>query len=321
MSRGLSCGTMMIVRPSIGPVRERVAGFAADPEADIAKQDVGRLLISCPDRPGIVAAVSRFLYDSGANILESQQYTTGLFGGTFFLLVEFHLPGLAECCDALGDEFAVLSDSFSMRWRMTRASALKRLAIFVSKSDHALQELLWRVHSEELRADIRMVISNHPDLEETVRDWGLAFHHVPVSGDAKEEAEAIQLRLLGEEDVDLVVLARYMQILTPRFLASFPRPIINIHHSFLPAFAGANPYQAAAERGVKLIGATAHYVASALDAGPIIEQDIVRVDHRHSVAELRRLGRHVERSVLARAVAWHVDDRVIVHQNKTIVFA
>ena len=166
-----------------------------------------------------------------------------------------------------------------------------------------------------------MVISNHRDVEETVRDWGLAFHHVPVSGGTKEEAEAIQLRLLGDEDVDLVVLARYMQILTPGFLASFPRPIINIHHSFLPAFAGANPYQAAAERGVKLIGATAHYVTSALDAGPIIEQDIVRVDHRHSVAELRRLGRHVERSVLARAVAWHVDDRVIVHQNKTIVFA
>ncbi len=172
-----------------------------------------------------------------------------------------------------------------MRWTMTRAAELKRMVIFVSKADHVLQELLWRVHSDELNTDIKMVISNHPDLEDAVAPWGIPFHHIPVTKDAKPEAEAAHLKLLSDE-VDVVVLARYMQILSPAFLTEFTRPIINIHHSFLPAFKGANPYRAAHERGVKLIGATAHYVTPELDAGPIIE-----------------------------------DDRVIVHQNKTIVFA
>jgi formyltetrahydrofolate deformylase len=166
-----------------------------------------------------------------------------------------------------------------------------------------------------------MVISNHPDLEETVAEWGLPFHYLPMSHETKAQSEEAQLKLLAEENIDLVVLARYMQILSPRFLAEFPRPVINIHHGFLPAFVGANPYRAAHDRGVKLVGATAHYVTAELDAGPIIEQDIVRVDHRCSVEDLRRMGRHVERSVLARAVGWHLEDRVIVHQNKTIVFA
>lgn len=265
--------------------------------------------------------MSRFLFEAGANIVESQQYSTDPSGGMFYLLVEFHLPGLSGRYGELEQKFSELSDSFSMRWKMTRAAELKRMAIFVSRADHALQELLWRAHSGELNADIRMVISNHRDLAEVVGSWGIPFHHVPVARDTRDEAEAAQLELLAHDDVDVVVLARYMQILSPRFLAEFPRPVINIHHSFLPAFAGANPYQAAADRGVKLIGATAHYVTAELDAGPIIEQDIVRVDHRHTVEELRKLGRHVERSVLARAVAWHLDDRVIVHQNKTIVFA
>jgi formyltetrahydrofolate deformylase len=278
------------------------------------------LLITCPDRPGIVAAASRFLYDNGANIVESQQYSTNPVGGTFFLLVEFHLPGLASRLDDLGEKFTPLSDRFSMRWQLVLAGKRKRIAIFVSRAGHALLELLWLAHSGELNVDIRMVISNHADLADIVAAWGISFHHVPVSGKTKDAAEAEQLRLLADE-VELVVLARYMQILSPRFLAEFPHPVINIHHSFLPAFVGANPYHAAAERGVKLIGATAHYVTAELDAGPIIEQDIVRVDHRCGVDDLRRLGRHVERSVLARAVAWHVDDRIIIHQNKTIVFA
>ena len=278
------------------------------------------MLISCPDRPGIVAAVSRFLFDAGANITESQQHSTDPTGGTFYLLVEFHLAGLRERYAQLAAEFAALADSFSMRWKMTQAAELKRMAIFVSKADHALQELLWRTHSGELNADIRMVVSNHPDLAETVASWGIPFHHVPVSREGRAEAEGTHLKLLAAEDVDVVVLARYMQILSAEFLAECAAPVINIHHSFLPAFAGANPYQAAADRGVKLIGATAHYVTAELDAGPIIEQDIVRVDHRYTAAELRKLGRHVERSVLARAVGWHLDDRVIVHQNKTIVF-
>jgi formyltetrahydrofolate deformylase len=291
----------------------------ADPLADESAGDIGRLLITCPDRPGIVAGVSRFLYDHGANITQSQQYSTNPFGGTFFLLVEFHLPGLAKRMDELKKKLSALAGAFRMTWKLTRAADRKRMAIFVSRSDHVLQELLWRAHAGELHTEIKMVISNHDALADLVAGWGIPFHHVPVTAATKQAAEAEQERLLRGE-VDLVVLARYMQILSPEFLARFPHPIINIHHSFLPAFAGANPHQQAADRGVKLIGATAHYVTSELDAGPIIEQDIVRVDHRDTVADLRRLGQHVERSVLARAVGWHLDDRVIVHRNKTIVF-
>ncbi|MGH3318654.1 MAG: formyltetrahydrofolate deformylase [Streptosporangiaceae bacterium] len=283
-------------------------------------RDVGRLLIRCPDRPGIVFEVSQFLYRRGANILESQQYSTDPFGGTFFLRLEFYLPGLAEQFTELEYECAALATSFDMSWRLAQAGRRKRVAILASKADHALQEILWRWRSGELRADVRMVISNHPDLEEKVRGWGIDFRHVPVAKENKAAAAAEQLKLLVGE-VDLIVLARYMRVLSGSFLQEFPSQVINIHHSFLPAFVGANPYGAAAERGVKLIGATAHYVTEELDAGPIIEQDVVRVDHRHSTDDLRRMGRYVERVVLARAVSWHLEDRVIVHQNKTIVFA
>jgi formyltetrahydrofolate deformylase len=282
--------------------------------------DVGRLMITCPDRPGIVAAVSQFLFEGGANITESQQYSTDPFGGTFFLRLEFHLGGLDQRAGELGERFARMADRFSMRWKLTRATDLKRVAIMVSRTDHALQEILWRAQSGELHADIRMIISNHTDAGAAAAWWGLPFHHVPVTPQTKGAAETAQLRLLAGE-ADLVILARYMQILSPRFLSEFTAPIINIHHSFLPAFAGAEPYRRAAARGVKLIGATAHYVTAELDAGPIIEQDIVRVDHRCSADDLRRLGRHVERAVLARAVGWHLEDRVIVHQNSTIVFS
>lgn len=294
--------------------------FPARAPVSDRNSNIARLLISCPDRPGIVATVSSFLYRNGANIVESQQFSTDPFGGTFFLRVEFYRDDLAAHLGEMEHEFAILADSLDMRWRLVPAEKVKRVAIFASKADHALQEILWRTHSGELDADIRVVISNHPDLRRVVEPWEIPYHHVPVAKEARKEAEERQLELiLGE--VDLVVLARYMQILSPRFVDEFPNQIINIHHSFLPAFVGANPYQAAADRGVKLIGATAHYVTAELDAGPIIEQDIVRVDHRHSVADLRRLGRHVERDVLARAVGWHLDDRVIVHNNKTIVFA
>ncbi len=310
----------MIMRSEVESVPSHFRPAAAHSGAADPVADIGRLLITCPDRPGIVAGVSRCLYDNGANIVASQQYSTNPVGGTFFLLVEFHLPGLARHMARLNSELSALVRSFAMTWRMTRAADRKRMAIFVSRSDHALRELLWRTQSGELNADIAMVISNHHAAAELVTGWGIPFHYVPVPADARAEAEAEHLRLLDGE-VDLVVLARYMQILSPAFLAAFRHPIINIHHSFLPAFAGANPHQEAADRGVKLIGATAHYVTAELDAGPIIEQDIVRVDHRCSVDDLRRMGRHVERSVLARAVGWHVNDRVIVHQNKTIVFA
>ena len=294
--------------------------LAVGHEPDDRYANVGRLLITCPDRPGIVAAVSEFLFENGANITESQQYSTDPFGGTFFLRLEFHRDGLSDLAAGLERRFAGLADQFSMRWRLTRAADRKRVVIMVSRADHALQEILWRAQGGELRADIRMIVSNHPDAEETAQWWGIPFHYIPVTPQTKGEAETAQLGLLKGE-ADLVILARYMQILSPHFLSEFAGPIINIHHSFLPAFAGADPYRKAAARGVKLVGATAHYVTAELDAGPIIEQDIVRVDHRCTVDDLRRLGRHVERAVLARAVGWHLEDRVIVHQNSTIVFS
>jgi formyltetrahydrofolate deformylase len=283
--------------------------------------DVGRLLISCADGPGIVAAVTTFLAGQGANIIESQQYSsdpTG--GGLFYQRIEFVLDGLAQLRPRLEADFADVAARFAMSWSLHEAYRLKRVAIMVSRTDHALRELLWRTEAGDITADIRMVISNHPDLEPVARSFDLPYHHLPVSPETKEQAEE-QLLGLVSGAVDVIVLARYMQILTPGFLTRFPGQIINIHHSFLPAFVGADPYRRAHERGVKLIGATAHYVTAELDAGPIIEQDVQRVDHRQSVADLRRLGRYVERTVLARAVAWHVEDRVLVHGNTTIVFA
>ncbi len=255
-------------RLSHGPGTLPAKRRADDPDAEIR-----RLLISCPDRPGIVAAVSSFLAAHGANITESQQYSTDPSGGTFFLRLEFR----AADGDGLADRFAELAGRSGMRWTMTRASDLKRVAIMVSKADHALQEILSRAHWGELKADIRTVISNHPDVADVAGWWGIPFHHIPVTGENRDEAEEAQLKLLGE-GIDLVILARYMRILSPRFLAEFPGPIINIHHSFLPAFGGADPYRQAADHGVKLVGATAHYVTAELDAGPIIEQDIVRVE-------------------------------------------
>jgi len=290
--------------------------FSSAADARPGKTDIARLVVTCPDRAGIVAAVSQVLYGAGANIVESQQYSTDPYGGTFFLRVEFHLSGPVEMLER---ELARLADRFSMRWSLRRPRRRSRVAIMVSKADHVLREVLWRASGGELDADIAMVISNHPDLGDVVKGYGIPFHHVPVEKGAKESAEQAQLKLAG--DVDLIVLARYMQILSPRFLSEFARPVINIHHSFLPAFAGADPYGQAARRGVKLVGATAHYATAELDAGPIIEQDIVRVDHRCSVDDLKRLGRDVERAVLARALAWHLDDRVIVHGGQTIVFA
>lgn len=199
--------------------------------------DIGRLLVTCPDRPGIVAAVSRFLYEAGANIVESQQYSTNPFGGTFFLLVVFHLPGLAYRDGELADQFTDLANSFGMDWKMTRAAHRKKVAIFVSRADHALQELVWRNHSGELNCDIQMIISNHPDAAPVAATWDIPFHHIPVTPQTKQEAEAVQLKLLGD-DIDLVVLARYMQVLSPAFFERWSSRVINIHHSFLPAFAG-----------------------------------------------------------------------------------
>ncbi len=281
--------------------------------------DVGRLVVRCPDRPGIVAALSGLMTEVGANIIDSQQHSTDPSGGTFTLRLEFFLAGRGARRSELEQRLTGLAGSWRMAWRLTEAAHRPKLAVFVSRADHVLQELIYRVRSGDLRADITSVISNHPDLEPVVTAAGIPFHHVPVTPAAKHAAEARALELMGE--VDLVVLARYMQIVSPEFCGRFPERMINIHHSFLPAFVGANPYQAAHDRGVKLIGATAHYVTAELDAGPIIEQEVARVDHRATVADMRRVGRYVERQVLAQAVTWHVEDRVIVEGPRTIVFA
>jgi formyltetrahydrofolate deformylase len=283
------------------------------------RSHTARLLISCPDRPGIVAAVSQFLYSHGANILDAAQHSTDPKGGTFFMRMVFHLDHLDVSRAQLERAFQrVVADKFAMDWRLAYADRRKRMAIMVSKFDHCLLELLWRVRSGELDTELTMVISNHPDLRETVESHGIPFHHLPVTPETKPQQEAKALELLGE--VDVVVLARYMQILSPAFVARFKNRIINIHHSFLPAFVGANPYRHAYERGVKLIGATAHYVTDELDEGPIIEQDVRRVSHRDTLGDLVRIGREIERTVLARAVAAHLDDRVLVFGNKTVVF-
>jgi formyltetrahydrofolate deformylase len=279
--------------------------------------DVARLLISCPDRPGIVAAVSQFLFEHGANIIHSDQHSSEQGQGTFFMRIEFALPGLLDA----GLDFAPVAARFGMQWRLSYVARPKRLAIFVSRQDHALVELLWQRAAGDLQAEIALVISNHTNNERLVAEAGIPFFHIPMSPSLKPAAEARELELLSDYHVDTVVLARYMQVLSSEFLARYPAAIINIHHSFLPAFVGANPYEAAYTRGVKLIGATAHYVSEELDAGPIIEQDVHRVDHRHGPDDLRRMGRYIERVVLARAVTWHVEDRVLLHGNKTIVFS
>jgi formyltetrahydrofolate deformylase len=279
----------------------------------------GRLLISCPDRPGIIAAVSRFLYDHGANIVHSDQHSTAPVGGRFFMRTEFDLPDLSRRQPELEREFQSVADTFAMDWRIRSAAVPTRLAVFVSRADHCLLELLWQRQAGDLTATIEMVVSNHADLEPTATGWGVPFYHVPVEPDRKTEAERTQLGLL-EGRVDAVVLARYMQILSPGFVARWRGRLINIHHSFLPAFAGARPYEQAHRRGVKLIGATAHYVTEELDAGPIIEQGVERVDHGDTPEDLRRIGRSIERHVLARAVSWHVEDRILLHGNRTVVF-
>jgi formyltetrahydrofolate deformylase len=281
---------------------------------------VMRLLVWCADRPGIVSAVSAFLFDAGANIVTSDQHSSDPEGGRFFLRMEFTFPvdgePLAELSERFGEQVAA---RFEMGFRFWDARERKRVAVLVSRYDHCLQDLLWRWKRDELEAEIVLVASNHPDLRADVEFFGLPYHHVPVDRENKGEAEEKLLSLVVG-DCDLVVLARYMQILSPDFLERVGVPVINIHHSFLPAFAGAGPYARAKERGVKLIGATAHYVTEELDAGPIIEQDVIRVSHRDSVPELEQRGADIERTVLARAVQWHCQDRVIRHGNTTVVF-
>ena len=279
------------------------------------------LLIRCADRPGIVAAVSTFLFHHGANVVDLDQHSTEESPGTYFMRLEFQTEGLDVPLPRLGELFgAEVGRPMAMEWRLASHAERRRVAVLVSRHDHALVDLLWNWRRGELRAEIPLVLSNHPDLRAAVEQFGVPFLHVPNDRDTRAAAEARMLEEL-EGKADLLVLARYMQVLSPGFVARFPGRIINIHHSFLPAFAGADPYRQAYERGVKIVGATAHYVTAELDAGPIIDQDVARVSHRDSVEDLRALGRDLERRVLFRAVRWHCEDRVLIHGNKTIVFA
>jgi len=277
------------------------------------------LLIDCADQPGIVAAVSGFLFEQGANIVSSHQYSSDPIGGRFYLRTEFFLDGLGEERESFQRSFdQAVGQRFAMEWELRYWGEVRRVGILVSRYDHCLMDLLWRRRRGELDAEVVGVISNHPDLGGEVAAAKVPFHHVPVLAGAKDGAEERMLELLVGK-VDLVVLARYMQILSGDFLERLGVPVINIHHSFLPAFAGAEPYRRAREHGVKLIGATAHYVTAELDGGPIIEQDVARVDHRQTVTELERIGRDIERTVLARAVSLHLEDRVIADAGRTIV--
>jgi len=284
-------------------------------------ETTARLLISCDDKPGIVATISNFLYHHGANITALDQHSSDPEDGTFLMRLEFQTPHLKTSQSLLEQSFAEsVAKPYNMDWRISYAAQRKRTAILVSKQDHALLELLWRWSRGQLPIDITQIISNHTDAEAAAKSFGVPFHHVPVNAENKAQAEAKILELLSD-DTDLVVLARYMQILSADFISHYPQRVINIHHSFLPAFVGADPYRRAAERGVKIIGATAHYVTADLDEGPIIEQDVKRVSHRHEVEELKEIGRDIERNVLARAVRWHAEDRILLHQNRTVVFA
>jgi len=282
--------------------------------------ETATLLVSCPDRRGIVAALAQVLHGHGANILESDQYTDPV-ARLFFQRIHFDVAELLTDRATLERAIEEVAARLSMTWRLAWSDHVKRMAIFVSKTNHCLYDLLLRHQAGELPCEIPLIVSNHPDFERVAGQFGIPYHVFPLKQSCKAEQERRELALLAEERVDLVVLARYMQVLSSAFLEELAHPVINIHHSFLPAFSGGRPYHQAYERGVKLIGATAHYATADLDEGPIIEQDVIRASHRHSVEELVRKGRDVERSVLSRAVRWHLEDRVLVHGNKTVVFA
>ena len=296
---------------STGPVNA-VSPNASNPAGDFV------LVLDCPDRPGIVHAVSGFLLERGGNILESQQFGD-TDTGRFFMRIDFVTEGTVPV-ERLRSEFLEVAGQFGMRFVLWDSKAPYRTLIMVSKHLHCLNDLLFRHSTGALQIDIPVVVSNHPDAEAMVRSYGLDFAHVPVTPDTKPAAEAELLRLVKEHDVDLVVLARYMQVLSDDLCRELSGKAINIHHSFLPSFKGAKPYHQAYDRGVKLVGATAHYVTADLDEGPIIEQDVIRVDHNHTQDQLVAAGRDVEAQVLSRAVRWHSESRVLLDGNRTVVF-
>jgi formyltetrahydrofolate deformylase len=285
----------------------------------MAEQYFGTLLVSCPDQKGIVAAIAQALFGQGANIVDSDQHTDPI-AGMFFQRIYFDLSTAATDRDQLELALADVSQNFDMRYKLVLGEHAPRVAIFCSKQEHCLYDLLIRYRAGELPCHVAMVISNHPTLSPVANHFDVPFFHVPITPETKAEQEALTLALLARERVELLILARYMQILSPEFVARYPSQIINIHHSFLPAFIGANPYRQAYERGVKLIGATSHYVTSDLDQGPIIEQAVVRCSHRDHVEELVRKGKDLEKRALARAVRLHLQDRILVYSGKTVVF-
>ncbi|MBK1986855.1 formyltetrahydrofolate deformylase [Sphaerospermopsis aphanizomenoides BCCUSP55] len=276
------------------------------------------LLISCPDQRGLVAKIANFIYSNGGNIIHADQHTD-FEAGLFLTRIEWLLEGFNLPRDIIGTAFNAIAQPLGAKWELHFSDTVPRLAIWVSRQDHCLFDLIWRQRAKEFNAEIPLIISNHPHLQGIAEQFGIQYHHIPITKDNKQEQEIKQLQLLQDYKIDLVVLAKYMQIVSADFIKEFPQ-IINIHHSFLPAFIGANPYHRAFERGVKIIGATAHYATADLDAGPIIEQDVVRVSHRDDVDDLVRKGKDLERIVLARAVRFHLQNRVLVYKNRTVVF-
>lgn len=282
-------------------------------------KNTATLLITCPDAKGIVAAIANFLHQHHANILHADQHQDAE-NNLFLMRVEWDLNQFNLDEASFGQAFDTIAKPFNMHWQLKFSAHKPRLALMVSQYDHCLVDLLHRHKNGELACEIPLIISNHRDTEALANFYGIDFHHIPVSKDNKAEAESAQFALFDSYKIDVIILARYMQILSSNFVARYPQRIINIHHSFLPAFIGAKPYHRAFERGVKLIGATAHYVTAVLDEGPIIEQDIARISHRDQVEDLLQKGRDLERVVLSRAVRWHIDNRVLTYANKTVVF-
>ena len=277
------------------------------------------LLFSCPDQKGLVAKLANFIYANGGNIIHADQHTD--FSADLFLTrIEWQLDGFNLPRSVIEPAFSAIAMPMGATWTIHFSDVRPRLAIWVSKQNHCLLDLLWRHQAGELNADIPLIISNHPDLKAIADQFGIDYHHIPITQDTKAHQEHHQLELLRQYNIDLVVLAKYMQVLSANFVQQFPR-VMNIHHSFLPAFAGANPYQRAYDRGVKIIGATAHYATPDLDEGPIIEQDVIQVTHRDVAADLVRKGKDLERLVLSRAVRSHLQHRVLVYGNRTVVFA
>ncbi|MGK7873685.1 MAG: formyltetrahydrofolate deformylase [Xenococcaceae cyanobacterium] len=276
------------------------------------------LLLSCPNQKGIVAKIANFIYSNGGNIIDADHHAD-LHGNLFLTRIEWQLDEFNLPRDVIVPAFGAIAKPLEANWQIHFSDTIPRIAIWVTKQEHCLLDLLWRQQAKEIVAEITLVISNHSNLKNLVEQFGIDFHHIPITKETKVEQEVKQLELLKQYKIDLVVLGKYMQILTSKFLAQFPQ-IINIHHSFLPAFPGANPYQRAYKRGVKVIGATAHYATEDLDEGPIIEQDVVHISHRDDLADLIRKGKDLERLVLARAVRFHLQNRVLVYGNRTVVF-